>query len=74
MTDIPKAIERLKEDGIEAFELMGILVIPCSSAEEIYTMAERARRIFKEIDYNKSWRVDPYYYERHNSINGQMYS
>jgi hypothetical protein len=54
MTDISKAIERLKEDGIESFELMGILVIPCNTAEEIYDMAEKARKIFKEIDYNKS--------------------
>ena len=64
MTDIGKAIKHLKENGVEAFEDNGILVIPCSSPEEIYDLAGKARRLFKEIDYQKSWQINPYYYEK----------
>ena len=74
MTDISKAIARLKEDSIDSFELASVLVIPCNSAEEIYDLANKARRVFKEINFEKSWRIDPYYYNRHDSLSGQMYS
>ena len=61
---IDKAIEALKTlYKISAFEDSGILVIPCSSPEEIFDMATKIRSLFKEIGFNKSWRIDPYYYE-----------
>ena len=57
MTDISAAITRLKEDGIESFEGSGILIIPCNDPEAIYDLATKARRIFKEIGYEKSCRL-----------------
>lgn len=74
MTDIGKAIEYLKENGIESFEGAGILVIPASNPEEIYDMASKVRRLFKEIGYEKSWQIDPYYIQRHKSLTSEMYS
>lgn len=73
MTDIGKAIDALKAIGIEAFEGAGILIIPASSPEEIFDLANRCRRLFKEIDYQKSWQIDPYYLERRNAISGKMF-
>lgn len=73
MTDISKAIDALKQHNIEAFEGHGILVIPASKPEEIYPLAEKARRVFKEIGYDKSWRIDPYYFEKRSSLTGQMF-
>lgn len=72
-SDIDRALLYLKERGIEGFSQDSILVIPCSSPEEIYDMAGKVRRIFKEIGYEKSWRIDPYYFDRKNSLTGQMY-
>lgn len=69
MSDISTAIEYLKKNGIDAFEASGVLTIPVSSPEEIYDIANTARRIFKEIDYQKSWLIDPYYYSKQNSCN-----
>ena len=66
MTDISVAIAELAKYGIESFELAGVLTIPCGSPEEIYMMATKVRGIFKGIDYQKSWRIDPYYYVHHN--------
>jgi hypothetical protein len=68
MTDIPAAIAELEKYGIEAFELSNILVIPCGSPEEIYMLANKVRRIFKGIDYQKSWQIDPYYYVKHDGF------
>lgn len=68
MTDISKAIERLKEEGIESFELTGILVIPCESPDDIFKMVGKVRRLLKEIDYQKSWQIDPYYYQKHQEF------
>lgn len=73
MTDISIAIETLKKHGIDSFDMSGILVIPVESADNIFELATTARRIFKEIDYQKSWQVDAYYYERHKGLTGQMY-
>ena len=72
---IEKAIEALKAlYKITAFEDSGILVIPCSSPEEIYDLATKVRSIFKEIGYSKSWRIDPYYYSKRNTLNDIMYN
>lgn len=72
MTDISVAIARLKEDGIESFEGSGILIVPCNSPEEIIDLVGRVKRIFKEIDYQKSWQVDPYYYQKHRLEDGSL--
>lgn len=65
--DISQAVKELNDRGIEAFEGAGsILIIPCSSPDDIYDLASKARRVFREIGYYKSWQVDPYYYERHS--------
>lgn len=64
MSDISTAIAELAKRGIEAFELNNILVIPVEIPEDIYPTVEKARRIFREIGYEKSWMVDPYYYEK----------
>lgn len=72
--DISAAVKELKNRGIEAFEGAGsILVIPCESHEEIYNMAEKARRIFREIGYYKSWQIDPYFYEKKRNEDGSVF-
>lgn len=68
-----RAILYLKEHGIEAFEMMGILVIPVKSAEHLDDIAKQIRRLLDDVGYSKSWRLDPYYYERHQSVEGEMY-
>lgn len=73
MTDMDKAMAYLKDNGVESFESSGILVIPCSSPEEIYDMATRVRRYFKEIGFEKSWQIDPYYIERRCGLTAEMY-
>ena len=73
MISIDEAIKCLKERGIEAFELSGVLTVPCESPDDIYDMAEKLRRIFKEIGYEKSWRIDPYYLEHRKTLAADMY-
>ncbi len=58
------AIQYLKENGIEAFELMGILVIPTDSPETLDIFVSKVKKLLQACGYEKSWRVDPYYYER----------
>lgn len=70
---IEKAIAFLKEQGIESFERMGILIIPVDSPEHLDQIAKDIKRLLEKIGYDKSWSVDPYYYERHKSIIGEMY-
>jgi hypothetical protein len=72
---IDKAILYLKENGIESFERMGILVIPVSSedAKRLDYIAKDIKRLLEKIGYDKSWSLDPYYYERHKSLEGEMY-
>lgn len=72
MTDISAAIARLKEEGIESFEGPGILIIPCSSADDIFNTVAKVKRILKEIDYHKSWQVDPYFYQRKRFEDGTV--
>lgn len=68
-----KAIAHLKAHGIESFELMNILTIPVDSPEEIEPMVSKLTKLLKECGYNKSWRVDPYYYEKHSSLTADMF-
>lgn len=72
--DISQAVKELEKMGIEAFEGKGsILVISCESHEEIYNMAEKARRIFREIGYYKSWQIDHYFYQRRRNEDGSVF-
>lgn len=68
-----KAIKYLKENGIEAFEGSGILIIPCTSPEEIYNLVYRVKTLLKDVGYEKSWQIDPYYYERNRLDNGKIF-
>lgn len=73
MIDIDEAVNILKERGIEAFELGGVLTVPCESPDELFDTVEKIRRIFKEVGYEKSWRVDPYYLEHRKALAASMY-
>ena len=69
MSDIGKAADHLKANGIEAFEGSNILVIPCDGPDYIVGLVSRVKKLLSEINYEKSWQIDPYYYERHkNSV------
>lgn len=70
---IEKAIEHLKNNGVTAFELSGVLVIPVSSPEDIEPTVRMVKRLLKDIGYNKSWAVDPYYYEKRGKIEHTMF-
>ena len=58
-----RAIKFLEQNGIESFEQAGILVVPVSSVVEMYKMISTVKSLLKECGYEKSWRIDPYYYE-----------
>lgn len=73
MTNIDEAVAFLKERGIESFGLMGILTIPIKSAEHLDQVASDISKLLKECGYEKSWRIDPYFYERHESLAGAMF-
>lgn len=70
---IEKAIEVLKEHGMEPFELAGVLTIPCDGLEALEPTVNKVRHILKDCGYNKSWRVDPYHNERQKSLAAQMF-
>ena len=75
MIDIPEAVIELKARGIEAFEGAGaMLIVPVSSPDDIYDTANNVRRIFKEIGYEKSWQIDPYYFSKRQTLTDIMYN
>lgn len=74
MTDIERAIEYLKTKDIESYDLMNILTIPTESPEHMDQLAKNIKRYLQECKYEKSWRIDPYYYERHQSVEGEMFA
>ncbi len=67
-----QTIKQLKQQGIESFEKNGVLVIPCTLPEDIYPTCEKVRRIFKETGFNKSWQIDPYFYDKKRDENGAV--
>lgn len=67
------AIQYLESKGIKAFEIMNILTIPVSSPEEIEPIVSRVKSYLKECGYDKSWRIDPYYYDHHNELHEDMF-
>lgn len=71
---IEKAIIFLKKHGIESFEQAGgILVIPATSTDDMLEKVPVIKSLLKECGFNKSWLIDPYYYERHSKIENEMY-
>lgn len=60
-----KAIAYLNSKGIASFEHAGVLVIPVSAPTDIDTTVRNVKRYLKEVGYDKSWMVSPYFYERH---------
>ncbi len=73
MTDFDTTIAFLKTKGIESFELMNILVIPVTSCEHLDQVAKDIKRLLNEVGYEKSWRLDPYFYEKRQTIEAEMY-
>lgn len=67
-----KAIKYLKQHDIVAFENAGILVVPVNSPEEIEGMVSKLKVLLKEVGYEKSWQVDPYYYHRERYEDGTV--
>ena len=67
MSDISKAMIHLKSRGIECFDKMGVLVIPVDDPSKLDSTVSTIKHMLKEIDYEKSWQVDPYYYEKHGA-------
>lgn len=75
MIGIDEAIDILKNRyDVEAFEVAGILVIPVTSPNDIYDCANDTRRIFKEIGYEKSWQIDPYFFSKRQTLSDIMYN
>lgn len=58
------AIQYLKENGVEAFEQKGILVIPTDSPEVLDAFVRKVRKLLQDCGYEKSWSISTYYYER----------
>ena len=73
MTDVKLAIQALKDAGIEAVEGPMMLIIPCDGPVKIYETVRNAEKVFKKIDFQKSWEVDPYYYEKRKTLTGSMF-
>ena len=73
MATIEEAIEYLKQRGITAHDCSNILTVPCSSPEEICNIVSKLKSLLKEVGYQKSWSVDPYYIQRHESLTSQMF-
>ena len=73
MTDIDQAINYLEEKGIESHNTAGILEIPVDSPEDIIDMVSKAKKYLQDIGYDKSWQINPYYYERKESLAGEMF-
>lgn len=73
MTDIGFAIKYLESKGINAHETAGILEIPVDSPSDVLNMVSIAKHHLQDIGYDKSWQINPYYYERARSLSGEMY-
>ena len=68
MTDISLAIKYLESKGISAHETAGILEIPVESPEDVMDMVSVAKHHLQDIGYDKSWQINPYYYERREDL------
>lgn len=76
---VDDAVLHLKERDIDAVDGGNILVIPFNyienglTAEEIVKFVGKMKSILKEIGYEKSWQIDPYYYDRKKTLLSEMY-
>lgn len=73
MTDIDQAINYLEEKGIKSHNTAGILEIPVDSPEDIVDMVSKAKKYLQDIGYDKSWQINPYYYDEKASLTHDMY-
>ena len=73
MRDIDEAIKYLKSKGIEAHNAAGILEIPVDNPEEIIEMVSKVKKLLQDIGYDKSWQINPYYYDDKESLTHDMY-
>ena len=73
MTDIEQAINYLEENGIESHNTAGILEIPVDSPEDIVDMVSKAKKLLQDIGYDKSWQINPYYYDNKETLTHDMY-
>ena len=73
---VEEAVIFLKSKGIDAFEQMNILVIPIEKDQLVVLdqIAKDMKRYLQECGYEKSWRIDPYYYENRQTLSGEMYA
>lgn len=76
MSNINKAIEHLKENDIDAVEVGGILVIPYDyihdDPDKFCDVITQIKGLLRDVDYDKSWQIDPYYYERKRNEDGSV--
>ena len=76
MSDISKAIAHLKENGIDAVEVGGLVVIPYNyihdDPNKFCDTISKLKSLLKDIDYHKSWQIDPYYYEKKRNEDGSV--
>lgn len=76
---IEEAVKHLKEKDIEAIDGGNILVIPfnyvekCFSSEDIANFVNTIKHHLQDVGYDKSWQINPYYYERKESLAGEMF-
>lgn len=73
MTDIDQAIKYLESKGIKSHETAGILEIPVDSPDEILDMVSVVKYHLQDIGYDKSWQINPYHYERKESLAYDMF-
>lgn len=73
MTDIDQAINYLESNGIDSHNSAGILEIPVDGPEDIVEMVSKAKKLLQDIGYDKSWQINPYYYENKESLAHDMY-
>ena len=76
MTNILAAIIHLKVHGIEAVDGGGILVVPydyiSEFPDEFTQFVSRVKHLLNEINYDKSWQIDPYYYTKKRLEGGSI--
>ncbi len=71
-----RVIEHLKENGYDAVEVGGVLVIPYDyihdDPDKFCDTISRLKSLLKDVDYDKSWQIDPYYYDRKRNEDGSV--
>ncbi len=73
MTTLQDAISYLKDNGIECFDLMNILIIPSESSEDLDVKVSKVTKLLSKCGYQGNWQIDPYYYENHSGLTSEMF-